>query len=176
MWSSWSVEYHETMAAAERTRLKIVEAQRVPAGVRLFAGVILWWPFRTVVHETEKLVTCLNRLEALPSSVLVDGNVKKIPASLRELFRTMCEVIQLSEELELHETRVLGASINRLAELSQQISGFADRYEDSQKKVLSRVSSEEAVHYRDSFEAYGNCQPITEHATDEDVKRELLHF
>jgi hypothetical protein len=175
-WNTWSVEYYETMAAAERTRLKIVEAQRVPTGVRLFAGIILWWPFRTVVHETEKLVTCLNRLEALPSSVLVEDDVKKLPASLRDLFRTMCEVIQMSEELDLHKTRMLGANISRLAELSQQISGFADRYEDSQMKVLSRVSNDESAHYKESFEAYGHCEPTPEQATDEDVKRELLHF
>jgi hypothetical protein len=65
-WNTWSVEYYETMAAAERARLKVAEAQRrVPSGVRLFAGAILWLPFRTVVRDTGKLVACLTKLEAL---------------------------------------------------------------------------------------------------------------
>jgi hypothetical protein len=176
-WNTWSAEYYETMAAAERARLKVAEAQRrVPSGVRLFAGVILWLPFRTVVRDTEKLVACLTRLEALPSSVLVEDDLNRIPASLRDLFKKMCEVIQMSEALDLHKTRILGNSINRLGELSQQVSGFADRYEDAQRKVLSRVSKDEAVHYKDAFDAYEHCEPAPEQATDEDVKRELLHF
>jgi hypothetical protein len=176
-WSTWSVEYYETMAAAERARLKVAEAQRgLPAGVRLFAGVILWSPFRRVVRDTERLVECLTKLEALPSSVLVQDDLKKIPVSLRDLFRKMCEVIQISEALDLHKTRMLGTSISRLGELSQQVSGFADRYEDAQRKILSRVSNDEAVHYKDAFEAYEHCEPAAEQATDEDVKRELLHF
>jgi hypothetical protein len=162
------------MAAAERARIRVVEAQRVPAGVRLFAAACLYFPFRAVVRDTERLVVCLNKLEALPSSILLQDDLKKIPESLRDLFRKMCEVIQLSETLDLHKTHLVGGYISRLAGLSQQISGFADRYEDAQKKLQSRVSPDEAIHYKESFEAYGRCEPTTEQATDEDVKRELL--
>jgi hypothetical protein len=165
------------MAAAERARLKVAEAQRVPSAVRLSAGLILWYPFRRVVRDTEKLVACLTHLEALPASVLLEGDLRKIPESLRDLFRKMCEVIRMSEALGLHKTRLLAASIDQLGKLGQELTGFADRYEDALKKLRSRVSADEAVHYQEAFEAYQRCDPTPEQATDEDVKREqLLHF
>jgi hypothetical protein len=175
--NTWSVEYYETMAAAERARLKITQAQRrVPSGVRLFASVVLFPSFRTVVHETEKLVACLSQLEAVPSSVLLEEDVGRIPESLRDLFQKMCGVIQKSEALGLHESLFLGTTICQLGGLSQQISGFADRFEDAQKKLRSRVSADEATQYKEAFEAYEGCEPAPEQATDEDVKRQLLHF
>lgn len=173
----WSVEYYETMAAAERARLKVAKAQgRVSTGVRLFASVILWPSFYTVVRDTEKLVICLSQLETLPSSVLLEEDLQRIPESLRDLFRKMCGVIQKSEALGLHRSRLLRVYIGRLGELGQQISGFADRFEDAQTKLQTRVSADEALHYKEAFEAYERCEPASEQATDEDVKREILRF
>jgi hypothetical protein len=169
--TTWSVEYYQTMAAAEQARLEVAK------GIENFFGhVVLWQRLKTVTNDTEKLIHALSQVESKPASILLEPGAEKIPESLRDLFRTMCDVLQKSEAEGLHKTLLLRKIIVRIGEQSQEVSGFADRYEDAQKKLRSRVSPEEAVHYRDAFRAYGQCAPVPEEATDDDVKRELLHF
>jgi hypothetical protein len=169
--TTWSIEYYQTMAAAEQARLDVTKGIE-----NFFSQAILWRRFKTVTNDTEKLIQSLTRLESKPASILLEPDAEKIPESLRDLFRTMCEVLQLCEAEGLHKTVLLRSYIARMGVLSQEVSGFADRYEDAQKKLKSRVSAEEAIQYRDAFQAYRNCDLVTEQATPDDLKRELLHF
>ena len=169
-----NVEYYETMAATEKVRGAVVKAQ--DGFVRGLGSLILWFPFWAVTRETEKLVSGLTMLETLPSSILLDKEAEKIPESLRELFQKMCEVLQKSEAEGLHKSSVLGGYVARLNELSRIIIGFADRFADAQIKLRSRVLPEQMEHYKESFEAYRNCELMPEQPTDEDVKRPVLHI
>jgi hypothetical protein len=174
--NTWKVEYHETMAAAERAHSKTREFT-APTFIRHVAGLLLLAPFWRVNNETDKLISLLEKLESYPSAILLEEDARKIPDYLNELFKTMCVVIQETESLDLHEVPFLKKQVVRLRQLSQQINGFAVRYGDAQTKLLSRVPVEEVSHYQESFAAYGNCKPTTEQTTDDDdVKRDLLHF
>jgi hypothetical protein len=178
---AFTLEYqsHRTIAATDNARLKVAKAQQqsLPRVARVIAECLLWLPFRSVVHQTQKLVGLLEKMEALPSSVLLENEMVTIPQSLHELFRKMCAVIQQTETVGLHDGFVLKTQVARLKELGQQVNGFADRYEDAQTKLRSRVAAEEVSHYQESFAAYGNCGPTPEQPIDdEDVKGELLHF
>ena len=62
--NSWSFEYHQTMAAAEKARLTIVSAQQ--SAYRVIAQTILWAPFHVVTRETEKPTHLLEVLGDLP--------------------------------------------------------------------------------------------------------------
>jgi hypothetical protein len=183
--TAWSVKYHKTMVAAEQTRLDITRATVTAEKVRLdvasgfgnfLAQLALWFPFVLVTRITEKLISSLTELEALPSSILLEAEAEKIPDSLRDLFRKMCEVLQKSEADELHKTILLGSHIERLSRLSQEIISFADRFEDAQKKLRTCVCPEEAAHYRGTIEAYKSCKLTPDQATDDDLKSHLLHF
>jgi len=175
--NTWSLEYHETMVATERARLNVARTQKLPGVVSVIAQLALWHPFHAATRETEKLVSLLEKMETYPSSILLEEDAAKIPQSLHELFRKMCAVIQQIELVGLHNAFFLKKNVERLAELGQQISEFADRFEDAQKKLRSRIPAEQIQHYQESFAAYGNCGPTPEQAADDDdVKSELLHF
>jgi hypothetical protein len=174
--NSWSIGYYETMVAAEKARIEVEVVKRPDGFVEYIGQFILRFFFRAVIRDTEKLISKLTELETFPSSLLLEKNAENIPTLLRELFRKMCDVLQASKAKDFHKTLLLGPSIERLSELSQLVIGFADRYEDAQNKLRSRVSAEEVTHYRDAFEAYGNSSLMPEQATDEDVKSHLLHI
>jgi hypothetical protein len=172
--NTWSFEFHQTMAAAEKARLTIVRAQN--SAYRVIAQTVLWAPFHVVIRETEKLVALLELVETYPSSILLEEDAAAMPQSLHELFRKMCIVIQLSEEKGLHEGFILKHYIPRLGNLTQQINGFAVRFEDAQNKLRSRVPADAVLQYQESFAAYGNCEPVAEESTEDDVKSNLLRF
>lgn len=172
--NTWSFEFHQTMAAAEKARLTITKAQN--SAYRVIAQTVLYVPFRVVTRETQKLIGLLEYLETCPSSILLEEEAASIPQSLHELFRKMCIVIQLSEEKGLHEGFILKHYIPRLSDLTQQINGFASRFEDAQNKLRSRVPAEAVPQYQEIFAAYGNCAPIVEECTEDDVKSNLLRF
>ncbi|MBV9888863.1 MAG: hypothetical protein JO119_20155 [Acidobacteria bacterium] len=170
---AWSIEYHETMAAAERARQDVEKWQE--RAVRLVAEVFLYWPFAKVTGDTEKLIGLLEKLESYPSSIFLEDRAASIPASLHELFRTMCVVIQEAEECGLHNG-MLKKNINKLRNMSQQVNGFALRFEDAQIKLVSRVPADQVAAYQDSFAAYRNASLVAEDAAEDDDKSELLHF
>lgn len=174
--TTWSVEYHETMAATERARLNVERAHSIPGIVRALGECILWMPFHRVTRDLEKLVSLLQQMETYPSQILLEEDALKIPQSLRELFQKICVVIQQTKNLELHDGFILTRYIGKLEDLGRQISEFASRYEDAQNKLRSRVAAEDVQSYKDSFAAYGNCAPTPEQATDDDVKTGLLRF
>ncbi len=179
--NAWSLEYqsHKTMAAAEHARLKVAQTQQLttPKVIRVIAELLLWLPFHSVTRDTEKLVSLLEEMEKYPSSVLLEDDTVTIPQSLYELFKKMCAVILHTESVDLHEGFLLKGYIERLRDLSQQINGFAVRYEDAQNKLRSRVPADQVPAYQESFAAYGNCGPKPEQTVDDDdVKSELLHF
>lgn len=175
-WNTWNVEYHETMAAAERARQKVAEAQhmRVPIGARLIAEALLWLPFRVVTHDIESLVELLGQLQTYPASTVLQEDADKMPGALRELFRKMCDVLQKTEKVGLSDGMLLRRYVKRMAEQSQVINDFATLYEDARRKLLARVPAEEVGHYRDAYEAYWNTDLKSDHATDDDVKDTVL--
>ena len=161
------------MIAAERARQDVEKWQE--RAVRLIAELFLYIPFAKVTSDTEKLIELLEKLESYPSSILLEERAASIPASLHELFRTMCEVIQETEQCGLHQG-MLKHNINRLRQLSQQINGFAERFRDAQRKLTSRVPADQVQAYQDSFAAYRSAGLMTEDAAEGDEKSELLHF
>ncbi len=170
---AWSIEYHETMAAAERARQDVEKWQE--RALRFAAEVFLYWPFAKVTKDTGKLIGLLEMLESYPSSILLEERAASIPASLHDLFRAMCNVIQEAEEHGLNKG-ILKKNISKLRQMSQQINGFALRFEDAQRKLNSRVPADQIGAYQDSFAAYRNATLVTEDATEDDAKSELLHF
>ncbi len=172
--TAWKIEYHQTMAAVERAQRTALRARE--SFIRYAASLVLAPAFWRVNNETEKLVNCLERLERFPSSILLQEDARKIPSSLNELFRAMCTVIQEAESLGLHRVGFMGRQLATLSALSQKISVFATRFDDSLTKLLSRVASDDVPQYQESFAAYGNCLPQPESASDDDVKGDLLHF
>ncbi len=171
--NTWSVKYHETRAVAERTRLDVTKD---PRRTTLFGQFSLVPLFGVLNYLTEKLLSRLATLESQPSSFLLEGEAAKIPQSLRELFRITCDVLERAREEGLHKSFLLGRHIARLESLSQEVIGFADRFEDAQQKLRSRMTPEEAAHYREALETYRNCELKTEQATEEDAKTPILHF
>jgi hypothetical protein len=172
--SSWRAEYYETMAAAERAQQRTLEVK--PGLVGHLAGLVLFWPFRQVNNETEKLLSLLGKLESYPSAVLFAADGAKIPEALRELFKTMCDVIQGTESLSLHRTLFLKRQVVRLRALSQMINGYAVRFEDVQRKLSDRVPAERVANYQASFAAYADCRPKpSQGASDEDLDSEPFH-
>jgi hypothetical protein len=170
---AWSIEYHETMAAAERARQDVEKWQE--RALRFAAEVFLYWPFKKVTGDTEKLIGLLETLESYPSSIFLEERAASIPASLHELFRAMCNVIQQAEDCGLHRG-ILKKNINKLKQMSQQVNGFALRFEDAQRKLASRVPADQVQAYQDSFAAYRNASLCPEDASEDDEKSELLHF
>jgi len=170
---AWSIEYHETMAAAERARREVEKWQ--DRAVRFVAEVFLVWPFAKVTNDIEKLMGLLEQLESFPSSILLEERAVTIPTSLHDLFRTMCDVIKEAERCGFHKG-LLKSHVNRLKQLSQQVSGFAIRFEDAQRKLRSRVPEADAKAYQESFAAYRNAKLVTDEATEDDERSELLHF
>ena len=163
------------MAAAEKARLTIVSAQQVGLlrdCADNFVGSI------SCSHaQTEKLISLLEVLETYPSAHLLEEDAASMPQSLHELFRKMCSVIELSEEKGLHEGFILKHYIPHLGNLTQQINGFAMRFEDAQNKLRTRVPADAVPQYQESFAAYGNCEPAVEESTEDDVKSShLLRF
>jgi hypothetical protein len=178
--NAWSLEYqsYKTIASAEHARLQVAKNQHLstPKVVRVAAQLFLWPAFHAVTSNLEKLVELLEKMEACPSSVLLEDETVTIPSSLNDLFRKMCAVIQHIESADLHDGFFLKHYIDKWRVLSQQINGFAVRYEDAQNKLRSRVPADQVSNYQESFAAYGHCGPKPEQADDDDVKSELLHF
>jgi hypothetical protein len=178
--NAWSLEYqsYKTIASAEHARLRVAKTQQLttPKVVRVAAQLLLWPAFHGVTSNLETLVKLLEKTETYPSSVLLADETVTIPSSLNDLFRKMCAVIQHVESVDLHDGFFLKRYIEEWRVLSQQINGFAVRYEDAQNKLRSRVPADQVPNYQDSFAAYGNCGPKPEQADDDDVKSELLHF
>jgi hypothetical protein len=170
---AWSIEYHETMAAAERTRQDVEKWHE--RAVRFVAEAFLYRPFGKVANDIEKLIGLLDQLESYPSSILLDERAATIPASLHDLFRTMCGVIAAAERCGFHKG-MLKNRVNKLKQLSQQISGFAIRFEDAQQKLRSRVPDADVKAYQESFAAYRSTKLVTDEATEDDERSELLHF
>jgi len=149
----------------------------IPKHVGLFAELGLVLPFYIVTHDTKKLVALLERMETFPSSVLLEEDALTIPQSLQELFKKMCTVIQKTEAIGLHDGLFLKKFVKQWADLSQQIHGFAVRYEDAQEKLVNRVPAEQVAAYQASFAAYANCRPKASQGVHEDDRdSELLHF
>jgi hypothetical protein len=176
--TGWNIEYYQTMKTTERARLNVArtQAHAVPRHIRFLGEAFLYFPFRAVTHDTAKLVSILEKFEGYPASVLLEEDVEKMPQELQELFKKMCRVLQLTEEVGLSDGLILKASVAKLGELSQQIKGFADRFADAQIKQRSRVPAEEVQAYQESFAAYGNCEPSPEQFSEEDRKASLLRF
>lgn len=172
---TWGIQYHQTMAAAETAHRDVVEKAQSD-GRHLLAEAILWLPFRAVTKKSAALVLLLEQFETLPSTVLLAEEAKTIPQGLHELFKTMCIVLQKTEALGLSDGILLKKYIRRLGEISQQINTFAVRFEDAQKKLLSRIPPEEVPAYRESFEAYWGADLKSSEATEEDVKVGQLRF
>jgi hypothetical protein len=172
--NTWSIEFHQTMVAAERARQDVEKVQE--RAIRFVAEVILWVPFHRVTNDTEKLIGLLEKLESYPSSILLEERAAGIPASLHELFRIMCDVIQEAKDCRLHNGYILKPYIDKLTKMSEQINSFAIRFEDAQNKLRSRVPAEDVVHFQESFAAYSNSGLVPDQADEEDVKRELLRF
>ncbi len=173
--NNWSVKYYETRAVAERARIDVTpvnDARRVT----LFGQFRLVPLFGLLIYLSDKLLSRLATLETQPSSFLLEGEAAKIPQSLRQLFRITCDILQKAQEEGLHKSFLLGHHIARLQKFSQELIGFADRFEDAQQKLRSHLAPEEAEHYREALEAYKNCELKTEQATEEDVKTETLRF
>ena len=173
----WNVEYYQTMKTTERVRLTVARTQgyAIPRHIRFLAEVVLWYPFHAVTRDATKLVSLLEKFETCPASVLLEEDVEKMPQELQELFKKVCRVIRQTEVVGLRDGRLLKNNIDKLSELGQQISGYADRFADAQNKLRSRVPAEQVQHYQEAFAAYGNCEPAPEEFSD-DVKRPLLRF
>jgi len=169
---TWGIEYHKTMVAAEKARRDVT----MPKGWRVAAELFLWYPFHKVTTKSAGLVSLLEKFETLPSTVLLQEETKTIPQELNELFKTMCFVLQQTEAIGLSDGIVLKKYMGRLGAISQQINTFAVRFEDAQRKLLSRIPAEEVPAYRDSFEAYWGSNLKSSEATDDDVKVGQLHF
>jgi hypothetical protein len=176
--NDWNVEYYQTMKTTARARRKVVRSREhaAPHHVRFFAEVFLWYPFFAVTRDTTKLVSLLEEFEAYPSSVLLEEDVEKMPQELQNLFKNICRVIQLTEGAGLRDGLLLKYNITKLSGLTQQIKGYADRFADAQNKLRSRVDAEQVEQYRESFAAYGSCEPEPEQFTADDVKSTLLRF
>jgi len=176
--NAWSLEYQadKTKVAADHARLKIVQTQRLPKVISAIAQLSLYFPFRSVMNNTEKLVSLLEEVENLPSSVLLDEDGVKIPQVLDDLFMKMCSVIQTTEVLGLHDGVLLRGVVAQLRDQSQQIHSFSVRYVDAQTKLRSRVPAEHVAQYQEMFAGYSVPAPTPDQAYDEDVKRELLRF
>jgi hypothetical protein len=173
--NTWRVQFYETMAAAERARLD-VRIKKETSGINLYDRFWLVLPLSLLLYFMKVLLTRLAALEAQPSSFLLERDAAKMPQSLSELFRKMCDLLQKAHEEALHRSRLLGRHIAALEKFTQELGGFAARFEDAQQKLLSRVTPEEAEHYREVLEAYKNCELKTEQATEEDVKTEAFRF
>lgn len=173
--NTWSIEYYETMAAAERARLDVTRVN-VTKKFGLRGKFALVRPFRDFTRLTEHLVSRLAKLETYPSSFLLEEDAANIPRSLRELFRSMCDLLQKAETEGLQRSFLLKSSIEQMGRLSQEVIGFAVRYEEAQIKLRSRVPADEVQAYGDALEAYRNCDLKSEQATDDDVKTKLLNF
>ena len=169
---TWGIEYHKTMVAAEKARRDVT----MPKGWRVAAELFLWYPFHKVTTKSAGLVSLLEKFETLPSAVLLEEDTKMIPQGLHELFKTMCIVLQKTEALGLSDGIVLKKYTGRLGDLSQQINAFAVRFEDAQRKLMSRIPAEEVPVYRDSYEAYWGSTLKPSEATEDDVKVGQLHF
>jgi hypothetical protein len=174
----FNLEYYQTMKATERARLTVARTQNhaVPRHIRIFAEVVLWYPFFAVTRDTAKLVSLLEKFETLPASVLLEEDGEKMPQELQDLFKKMCHVIQQTEVVGLRDGLLIKNSVTKLGDLSQQIKGYADRFADAQNKLRSRVPEEQVQHYQEAFAAYGNCKPTPEQFTEDDKKSQLLRF
>jgi hypothetical protein len=171
--STWE-SYYQTMAAAERVRLKFAEVK--DHVWRTYQDVVLRKPFKNVTDDVEKLVSMLERLNSLPSSILLEDDLVELPTSLQQLFRTICSVIEQTEALNLHEGFFLKELVSKLRLLSQRISDFAVRFHEAQTLLRSRVPADEVAAYQDSFGAYIKTVPESEQASEEDVQERSLRF
>ena len=174
----WSLEYYQTMKTTERARLSVAQTQSytVPRHVRILAEVVLWYPFHAVTRDTSKLVSLLETFETQPASGLLEEDVEKMPQDLQNLFKKMCLVIRLTEDVGLSNGLLLKTRVGKLGDLSQQIKGYADRFADAQVKLRSRVPEEQVQHYQEAFAAYGNCKPTAEEFSEDASKKQLLRF
>jgi hypothetical protein len=172
---AWKIEYHRTMTAAGETQRKLKTREFTTEDfVRNVVGWLLRGSFNRVNEDTIGLIRLLDQLESLPSTFLLEDEGSKIPEYLRDLFKAMCEVIQAAERLRLQETWTLRNHIHTMKDLSMKISGFATRYETALFNLKSRVSPEDAKHYKESFEAYAVCGPATDDFTPDDVKGNIF--
>jgi hypothetical protein len=170
-----SIKYHETRAFAERTRIDVTKV-RHSQHLNLFGRLSLVGPFAVLTYLMDKLLSRLAVLETEPSAFLLEGEAAKIPQSLRELFRIMCDVLQKSEQEGLQRSFFLNRMIARLEKQTQVLAGFADRFEDSQRKLRSVVPPEQVEAHRQALQDYIACELKSDEATEEDLKTETLHF
>jgi hypothetical protein len=147
---TWSIKYYETRAIAERALFDIRTAKSARPGA-LFGQFSLAPLFGVLNYFMEKLLSRLTTLETQPSSwFLLQGEGAKIPQSLRELFYITVDVLQCARDEGLTKSFMLGRHFARLGELSHRLYGFANRFEDAQQKLRSRMSPEEAEEYREA--------------------------
>ena len=166
----WQVEYHETMAATGKVRLAVAR------GVNILNLARIAIDLKVAVGLTGTLVVLLKRLEASPSSVLLEGEAQSIPPSLRKLFQATCGMLEQATAKGLDDNWLTKGSLTRIDQLNQQICGFADRFEDAVRMLSTRVTQQEVEAYRASLEAYANCEPASDAPDEADVKSGLLHF
>jgi hypothetical protein len=172
----WNLEYYQTMKTTEQARLSIAHQSYAPRHIRILAEALLYLPFRAVTRDTAKLVALLEKFEAQPASLLLDEDVEKMPQKLQDLFKKMCNVIRLTDEIGLSDGFLLRTKVSKLGDLSQQIKGYADRFADAQIKLRSRVPEEQIQHFQESFAAYGNCKPTPDELTEDTPDNQLLRF
>jgi hypothetical protein len=148
-----SIKYYETRAIAERALFDFRTAKGARPGAP-FGQFWLTLLFGVLNYFMEKLLTRLTTLETQPTSFLLEGEGAKIPQSLRELFHITADILQCAREEGLDKSFMLGRHFARLEELHERLIGFADRFEDAQQKLRSRMSPEEAGQHREALEGY----------------------
>src|SRR5437764_9861026 len=79
-----SAEYYETMAATAKVRLAIERGALQAKLIR---------PIYAMSRDFKELLDSLEKLEAYPSSILLEEEAKNIPEALRNLFRRTCDVM-----------------------------------------------------------------------------------
>src|SRR5205823_4336197 len=125
-------------------------------------------PIYAMSRDFKELLDSLEKLEAYPSSILLEEEAKNIPEALRNLFRRTCDVMNHVTPLVEKPFGFLFASASsRIVELNQLLVGFADRFEYAQLALRTRVSGNE---YRDSIMGYKNCTLEPDQAVEEDLK------
>ena len=118
--NTWRVQFYETMAAAERARLD-VRIKKETSGINLYDRFWLVLPLSLLLYFMKVLLTRLAALEAQPSSFLLERDAAKMPQSLSELFRKMCDLLQKAHEEALHRSRLLGRHIAALEKFTHVV-------------------------------------------------------
>jgi hypothetical protein len=132
--NTWRIKYYETRAIAERALYDFRTAKGARPGAP-FGQFWLALLFGVLNYFMKKLLIRLTALESQPPSFLLEGDGAKIPELLRELFHITCDVLMCAREEGLPKSFMLGRHFARLEKLSQQLHGFASRFEDAQQKL-----------------------------------------